>query len=76
MKPDYCQYLLSSPVNYTVTNLGNHLRDIRHDRSNRYLVQDLITHKGTKTQKEHLSSVKSCPLSIQENNSTFSVYIF
>ena len=32
---DYCQYLLSSPVNYTVTNLANHLDGVSHDRIHR-----------------------------------------
>ena len=36
-KLDYCQYLLSSPVNYTVTNLADHLDGISHDWINRYL---------------------------------------
>lgn len=36
-KLDYCQYLLSSPINYTVTNLADHLEGISHDRINRYL---------------------------------------
>jgi len=30
-KLDYCQYLLSSPINYTVTNLADHLDGITHD---------------------------------------------
>jgi hypothetical protein len=34
---DYCQYLLSSPVNYTLTNLADHLEGISHDRIKRYL---------------------------------------
>jgi hypothetical protein len=36
-KLDYCQYLLSSPINYTITNLADHLEGISHDRINRYL---------------------------------------
>lgn len=42
-KLDYCQYLLSSPINYTVTNLANHLKGISHDRINRYLRRDKLT---------------------------------
>ncbi|NEP89570.1 MAG: hypothetical protein F6K18_23575 [Okeania sp. SIO2C2] len=34
---DYCQYLLNSQTNYTITNLANHLQDISHDTINRYL---------------------------------------
>ena len=34
---DYCQYLLSSHTNYTITNLANHLENLSHDTINRYL---------------------------------------
>ena len=36
-KLDYCQYLLSSPINYTVMNLADYLEGISHERINRYL---------------------------------------
>ena len=36
-KLDYCQYLLSSPINYTVTNLADHLEGVSQVRINRYL---------------------------------------
>jgi hypothetical protein len=36
-KLDYCQYLLSSQVNYTLTNLAKHLKSFSHDTINRYL---------------------------------------
>lgn len=36
-KLDYCQYLLSSPINYTLTHLAEHLDGVSHDRINRYL---------------------------------------
>lgn len=36
-KLDYCQYLLSSQVNYTLTNLADHLENFSHDTINRYL---------------------------------------
>jgi hypothetical protein len=42
-KLDYCQYLLSSPVNYTVTNLAEHLDGISHDRINRYLRDEKLS---------------------------------
>lgn len=42
-KFDYCQYLLSSPINYTVTNLADHLQGISHDRINRYLRGEKLT---------------------------------
>ena len=28
---DYCQYLLKSHTNFTITNLANHLENISHD---------------------------------------------
>ncbi|NES67510.1 MAG: hypothetical protein F6K24_20845 [Okeania sp. SIO2D1] len=34
---DYCQYLLNSHRNYTITNLANHLKNVSHDSINRYL---------------------------------------
>ena len=34
---DYCQYLLSSQTNYTLTNLADHLQKFSHDTINRYL---------------------------------------
>ena len=36
-KLDYCQYLLSSPINFTVTHLAEHLEGVSHDRIKRYL---------------------------------------
>ncbi|MCA1607730.1 MAG: hypothetical protein LC775_20210, partial [Acidobacteria bacterium] len=36
-KLDYCQYLLSSQVNYTLTNLAEHSESFSHDTINRYL---------------------------------------
>ncbi len=33
----YCQYLISSQTNYTLTNLADHLEEISHDQINRYL---------------------------------------
>jgi len=42
-KLDYCQYLPSSPINYTVTNLADHLNGTSHDRINRYLRGERLT---------------------------------
>jgi len=39
---DYCQYLLSSQINYTLTNFANHTERFSHDALNRYLVDDHI----------------------------------
>lgn len=42
-KLNYCQYLLSSQINYTLTNLAEHLEQISHDKINRYLKQEKLT---------------------------------
>ena len=39
---DYCQYLLKSHTNFTITNLANHLENISHDTINRYLRTDSL----------------------------------
>ena len=36
---DYCQYLLSTPINYTLTHFADHSETFSHDQINRYLVQ-------------------------------------
>lgn len=36
-KLDYCQYLLSSQLNFTLTHLADHLGEFSHDTLNRYL---------------------------------------
>ena len=40
---DYCQYLLSSQINYTVTNLADHLKRCSHDPINLFLKSEKIT---------------------------------
>jgi hypothetical protein len=42
-KLNYCQYLLGSQINYTLTNLANHLEVISHDKINRYLKNEKLT---------------------------------
>jgi hypothetical protein len=42
-KLDYCQYLLSSQKNYTLTNLADHLNFFSHDTINRYLRGEKLT---------------------------------
>jgi hypothetical protein len=44
-KLDYCQYLLSTQINYTLTNFANHAQKISHDQINRYLGKDKLTPK-------------------------------
>jgi hypothetical protein len=48
MKPsvtrlDYCQYLLVSQINYTLTNFADHCERFSHDAINRYLRGERIT---------------------------------
>ncbi|MDF1756944.1 MAG: transposase [Legionellaceae bacterium] len=40
---DYCQYLLSSQINYTLTNYADHVSDISHDLVNLYLKRERLT---------------------------------
>ena len=43
---DYCQYLLSSQINYTITNLAKHVEEHSHDNSQHkvvYLNQSLVS---------------------------------
>lgn len=42
-KLNYCQYLLSSQINYTMTNLAEHLKNISHDKINYYLKNEKLT---------------------------------
>ena len=39
---DYCQYLLSSPISYTLTHFADHSERFTHDLINRYLSGDRI----------------------------------
>jgi hypothetical protein len=39
---DYCQYLLASQINYTLTNFAEHAEEFSHDAANRYLAGDEI----------------------------------
>lgn len=39
---DYCQYLLVSQINYTLTNFAEHTEKFSHDTINRYLAGDQI----------------------------------
>src|SRR2546423_12075514 len=40
---DYCQYLVSSQINYTLTNFADHSFKFSHDQLNRYLRDDQLT---------------------------------
>ena len=39
---DYCQYLLSTPINYTLTHFADHCEKFSHDQINRHLVGDRL----------------------------------
>lgn len=40
---DYCQYLLVSPINHTLTNFADHVDDMSHDAINRFLQDEKMT---------------------------------
>jgi hypothetical protein len=40
---DYCQYLLASQINYTITNLADHLQSWSHDTIRNFLKGERIT---------------------------------
>ncbi|MBE9125906.1 MULTISPECIES: hypothetical protein [unclassified Coleofasciculus] len=40
---DYCQYLLSSQINYTLTKFAEHSKELSHDTINRYLNSEKLT---------------------------------
>ena len=40
---DYCQYLLISQINYTLTNFADHTEKFSQDAINRYLTGEKIT---------------------------------
>ena len=39
----YCQYLLSTPINYTLTHFAEHSESFSHDPIHRYLSEDPLT---------------------------------
>ena len=39
---DYCQFLLTMPVNYTITHFADHCERFSHDQINRYLAGDRL----------------------------------
>ena len=42
-KLDYCQYLLSSQINYTLTNYAEHVTTVSHDLVNQFLKTERLT---------------------------------
>jgi hypothetical protein len=45
-KQKYIEYLISTPVNYTCTNLANHLEGVSHDSISDYLQREKLTAHG------------------------------
>lgn len=39
----YVEYLISTPINYTCTNLANHLESVSQDAASDYLREDRLT---------------------------------
>ena len=38
---DYCQYLLSTPINYTLTHFADHCERFSYDQINRIIIAQL-----------------------------------
>lgn len=45
-KRQYIEYLISTPVNYTCTNLATHLEQVSHDSVTDYLQREKLTARG------------------------------
>ena len=45
IKNRYCHYLLKSQVNYTCTNMADHVDDLSHDKINRFLANNAMDEK-------------------------------
>jgi len=45
-KRQYIEYLISTPVNYTCSNLAQHLEGVSHDAISDYLQRDKLTARG------------------------------
>jgi hypothetical protein len=45
-KRQYIEYLISTPINYTCSNLAEHLEGMSHDAVSDYLQRDKLTAVG------------------------------
>ncbi len=45
-KREYIEYLISTPANYTCSNLANHLEGVSHDAVSDYLQREKLTARG------------------------------
>ena len=59
---EYCQYLLSTQTNYTITNYANHVSNLSHDSINRYLRKVKMTPKilWERVEGEIIQSPRGC----------------
>ena len=72
---DYCQYLLSSPINYTLTHLADHSQQFSHDMINRYLAGERIRPRLVwEHVKPHLAVTSLDPVSVGWNGNALLVY--
>ena len=49
-RQDYCQFLLVTQTNYTLTYFANHSQNFSHDAPTRYLRRDRVTAKQVWTE--------------------------
>ena len=55
---DYCQYLLSTPINYTLTHFADHCQRFSHDQINRHLAGDRLRPRHVwEAVKPHLEQI-------------------
>ncbi len=52
-KQQYVEYLLATPVNYTCTNLADHLDDVSHDAVSDYLRRERHTARTLWNSRNH-----------------------
>jgi len=45
-KRHYIEYLISTPTNYTCSNLAHHLENVSHDAVSDYLQRERLTARG------------------------------
>ena len=75
---DYCQYLLVSQINYTLTNVADHCQEFSHDAINRYLrgewlsprlVWENVANQVVKTPRGYIV----CDDTVLDKNASFAI---
>jgi hypothetical protein len=56
---DYCQYLLVTQINYTLTNFADHSSKFSHDQINRFLRGEKVTPRLIDNVKSQLVTTES-----------------